>query len=187
MTTLQTKLAGWAITATLLAPGVLAAEVGKPLRAWLLAMESVPTSAQLVQAGGPQVDAVLDAVVHDGHEATYARHRALSFLGILATPKATERLRQNLKLADPALRATGAVAWAAGPGRVDARKAMPALDKLLDDAVPAVRAAAARGLLFLPDAKLARDHAAKRRAKENHPEVLQALDRTMRQLDGRAR
>ncbi len=181
------KLGSWTTAATLLATPAFAVEVNQPLRAWLLAMESVPTPAQLVQAGGPSVEVALDAVVHDGHETTYARHRALSFLGILATPKATERLRKDLTLADPALRATGAVAWAAGPGRRDARKAMPVLDKLLNDAVPAVRSAAARGLLFLPDAKLARDHAAKRRAKETHPEVLKALDFALRKLDARSR
>jgi Flp pilus assembly protein TadD len=79
------------------------------------------------------------------------------------------------------------VAWAAGPGRREPAKAMIELDKLLDDKVPAVRAATARGLLFVADPKLARDHAARRRGREQVPEVLQALDHTLRQLDARAK
>lgn len=160
-----------------------AAEVPAPLRAWLQALESVPTEAQLRQAGGRDVEVHLDAVVHDPHETRYARHRSLSLLGIL--PSATERLRKDLRIPDPGLRATAAVAWAAGPGRRDARKAMIELDKLLDDPEPEVRSATARGLLFVNDARLARDHAARRRAREKVPEVRQALDRTMRQLDVR--
>jgi hypothetical protein len=171
----------------LMPAGLHAAEVAPPLRTWLHALESVPTPAQLQHAGGAHLEADLDAVVHDGRETGYARHRALSFLGILPTATATARLRKDLRLPDPELRATAAVAWAAGPGRREPAKAMIELDKLLDDKVPAVRAAAARGLLFVADPKLARDHAARQRGREQVPEVLQALDHTLRQLDARAK
>lgn len=180
------------LLALLTLPGLAIAAPNRPgdvpagLRTWLLALESVPVAAQLQQAGGKDVDLVLDRVVRDDHERGYARHRAMSFLGILDGTRATELLRRNLKIRDPALRATAAIAWAAGPGRRDAGKNIGELDRLLNDPVPAVRAAAARGLAFLPDRRLARDHALQRRERETVPEVIKALDRTVHQLNERA-
>lgn len=178
------SLATVAILAT--APAHAARPAVPPgLRSWLLALESVPTEAQVRISGGPKVEACLDGVVRDAAETAYARHRALSFLGMLESPKATALLRRHLTIADPAMRATAAVAWATGPARRNAAAAWPELDRLLADPAPQVRASAARSLAFIADRKGAMDRVARARDRERVTEVQRALDRTALKLGNR--
>jgi len=167
------------------ATSAIAADIAQPLRSWLLAIEAVPNAEQVRRAGGAHTEALLDAVIRDTKETSYARHRALSFLSLLDTPAALHTLRKHLMLKDDSLRATAAVAWASGPGRRQPQDAWPDLDRLLADRAPQVRAAAARALALAGDGKGARDRALRRRARESVPEVQKALDRAVQQLDAR--
>ncbi len=164
-----------------------AADIPQPLRTWLLAIEAVPNAEQVRRAGGAKTEALLDAVVLDAKEPSYARHRALSLLSLLDTPAALQTLRKHLTIKDDALRATAAVAWASGPARRHPQTAWKDLDRLLADRAPQVRAAAARALALTGDVKGARERALARRAHETVPEVQKALDRAVQQLGERER
>lgn len=159
-----------------------AAEVPSGLRTWLQALEAVPRPEQLRKAAGPELETLLDQVVRDPREATYARHRALSFLGLLDTPLAAARLEALVGMTDPSLRATAALAWAGGPGRRQPQQAWPVLDRLLRDPAPQVRAAAVRGLAMVADRKGARDRVIARFKDEKDAEVRAACQRTLQRL-----
>lgn len=163
----------------------VAAEIPPGLRTWLMAIEALPNPEQLRRAGGPLTEKHLDAVVSDVQEPIYARHRALSLLGSLDSPKAVALLQAQLRNRDTALRATAVVAWLGGVGRRDSKLALKFADKLLRDPEPSVRAAAARALTFVQDPAAARVIAAKARAHENSDQVQPLLDRTIRELDQR--
>lgn len=180
---------GWLMLLVLWVPaGVRAADlagkapVAPALRSWLTAFESVPSPAQVRQAGGAEVVAVLERVARDRSEATYARQRAASFLGLLGEPAATAALRGLLRNAEPTVRPTAVLAWAMGPARRGESSAQEALAALLVDRLPAVRTAAARGLEFAADRQAALAQVKARRSKEQHPEVKAALDHAVQQL-----
>lgn len=156
--------------------------VAPALRSWLTAFESVPSPAQVRQAGGAEVVAVLERVARDRSESTYARQRAASFLGLLGDPAATVALRGLVRNAEPAVRPTAVLAWAMGPARRGELGAQEALALLLQDRLPTVRTAAARGLEFAADRQLALAQVKARRAKEQHLEVKAALDHAAQQL-----
>ena len=171
-----------------LAPSVpaAAAPAAPGLRAWLQAVEAVPTAEQLRRAGGPEVARTLDQVVGDTAEPTYARHRAVSFLAILDTPEATRRLQARTHLPDADLRATAALAWAAGPGRRRHPQAWREIDRLLADPAVNVRTAAARGLEFVADGRAAHLRVLERQKIEKDPGVLRVLGRIGERLRSRA-
>ncbi len=162
-----------------------AAEIPPALRSWLMAIEALPNAEQLRRAGGSQTEKLLEAVVSDAQEPIYARHRALSLLGSLDSPKAVALLQGQLRNRDAALRATAVVAWLGGVGRRDSKLALKFADKLLRDPEVSVRAAAARALTFVQDPAAARLIAAKARAQEKSDQVQPLLDRTIRELDQR--
>jgi HEAT repeat protein len=173
----------------LLVPAVVGAAQahGKPavapaLRSWLMAFEAVPHAGQIRQAGGAEVVAVLQRVARDRGEATYARQRAASFLGLLGEPTATAALRDLLRAGDPAVRPTAVLAWAMGPARKGELGAQGELHALLADPLPTVRTAAARGLEFAADRPTALAHVKARRGREQHPEVKAALAHALQQL-----
>jgi HEAT repeat protein len=174
------KLLPLLILSCLAALPLHAAPAPAGLRSWLQAVEAVPTTEQLRKVGGAQVDRALDGVVRDAKEAAYARHRALSFLAIADTPAATERLRAHLRIRDNDLRATAALAWAAGPVRRGHPKGWIELDRLLADPAVNVRTAAARGLELTGDAQATAKRVAQRRLIEKDPGVLRMLERMAR-------
>lgn len=152
------------------------------LRSWLEAVEAVPDAAALHRAGGSSVARTLDAVARDLTERSYARHRAVSFLGMLRDANATARLRAHLKNSDEDLRSTAALAWLAGPGRRTPAVAEPDLAALLADPSPAVRASAARGLAWFGQRPVAAAWVAKRLAVESDAQVRVALESSRRAL-----
>ena len=174
---------GWGLGLALLVPtGGHATEVPPALRSWLLAYDSVPSAAQVRQAGGTAASGLLDRVVLDTRETGYARQRALAFLGTLDEAKATALLRKHLHSTEPGLRRTGALAWAMGPARRGDTDSLPPLATLLADPEPSVRTAAARGLEFVHNRETALAKAKQRRQIEKHPEVKASLDHAVQTL-----
>ena len=158
------------------------------LRAWLDAIEAVPDASALHRAGGPGVARWLDQVAHDAGAGSYARHRAVSFLGLLPDADATARLRAHLRNVDVELRSTAALTWLAGPGRRKPAMAEPHVAALLTDPAPSVRASAARGLAWFGDPSTADRWLAKRLAVETEPSVRTALEAAQRaRIRARAR
>lgn len=164
------------------APQALAADVPQGLRAWLRAIDTVPTPDVLRRAS-KRCEHDLDAVARDPSEGIYLRHRAISFLSMLPSAEAESRLTAWLDKApgatDAALRETAVLAWATGPGRRDVAKALPKLLPLLDDPVAGVRAATARAAVLVSRPRDARAHLVARLAKEQDAKVRAALERAI--------
>ena len=171
------------VVCLLIASPLAAAEVPVELRNWLQALDSAPTPEQIQRAGGPQVGEKLERVVRDPKEVAFVRHRAIGLLSELDDAASLTRLNTLLTLPDDALRATAALAWLAGPARRHPQGVMPKIAKLLADRAAVVRAAVARGLVYVADLPQARALAAQQRAKETHADVRAALDLAMRKLD----
>lgn len=156
-----------------------AADVPRPLRAWLHATDSSPTADQLRRTSA-HVHQELVAVARDASEHRYARHRAVALLSRLGDVAAEHALLGLRSVQDPGLRATVAVALAAGPG---ARRPRPVLEALVawsPREVPEVRAAIARALAMLPAPAEARRAAIGLRRLERDRGVGALLDRVIR-------
>jgi hypothetical protein len=166
-----------AVTAASVAAAAQRDPVPAALRSWLLAVEAVPDAAALRKAGGAATEDLLLAVAGDANEASYGRHRAVSFLGVIGGSKATGYLRACTASPDADLRATAALAWASGPGRRDAGAAAATMRALLADPVASVRAAAAHGLRWLNKPEVARSLADERLKVEPDPATRKALER----------
>ncbi len=142
------------------------------VRGWLQAVEAVPSAAELTRAGGPHLVADLATVIGNSAEKTYARHRAVAFLGLLPNAAATAALRKNLHNGDEGLRATAALAWGSGPAARGEAGANKQLTELLKDSQRSVRAAAVRGLGFAADKANARAVLTQQQRTETDLEVL---------------
>ena len=153
------------------------------LRGWLEALDSAPTPAQVRRAGGDQVATLLDGVARDGKEIAFVRNRAIGLLSQLDDAASEKKLRRLLQLSAPAQRATAALAWLAGPLARHPSWVSATLPTLLADPAAGVRAAAARGLRYVADRRLARALAVAQRARESDVAVRSALDAAIVQID----
>ncbi|MEY3014169.1 MAG: hypothetical protein RIT45_2904 [Pseudomonadota bacterium] len=176
------RLAGWGTTAALMVAFTGAADavtVPKPLRAWLHATDASPTADQLRRASA-HVHHELGAVARDPAEHRYARHRAIALLSRLSDDQATAILLGLRDLNDPSLRATLAVALAAGPGARQPERIAGVLADWHPKQRLEVRAAIARALAMLPAPAVARRAAVRLRRAEPDAAVRALLDRTIR-------
>ncbi|MCB9738121.1 MAG: hypothetical protein H6747_02560 [Deltaproteobacteria bacterium] len=157
----------------------LAAEVPRALRAWLHATDQSPTADQIRRASA-HAQQELRAVARDPKEHRYARHRAVALLSRLADPAAEAALLELRSEPDAALRATVAVALAAGPGARRPAQVIRGLEAWYPSQPADVRAAVARGLAMIPDLAAARAAAVRLRKAEKDKALRQQLDRVIR-------
>ncbi|MCA2981272.1 MAG: HEAT repeat domain-containing protein [Myxococcaceae bacterium] len=157
------------LAALVAAAPALAQDVTPALRRVLSAIDSPPSKAQLVEAGGKDPAAALRALAADGRQALWLRRAALSALGHfdgLETRTALGRLARD---ADPTVRKGAVETLGFLTKGTDV-----ALRGALADEVPMVRRSAARALWRAGDA-MAREALARRLEVEDDGETRAVL------------